>query len=365
MEEKIKVAMVAVDLSRTGISAVIMNYCRNIDLSKFKIDLLVGNHIVEEYRKECNQLGINIIELPFKFDNAKAFYFGLLKKLSAKKYDIVHVHGNSALITPELCIALIKGIRIRIAHCHNTTCSHKMMDKLLRPIFKLVYTDGFACSTSAGKWLFKNGKFDVIPNGFEINKFIFSDINRKQIREKLNIKDKFVIGHIGQFNDQKNHRFLLEMFEKIGNKKKDAILLLIGNGPDKEEICKLIEKHPFKDRIIMYGETEHPEEMYSAMDVFVFPSKFEGLGIVLLEAQISGLQCVASDVVPREAIISKNVELYSLKDDVNEWCNAILSSEQLERKAFYKKYKTEIEKYNINENIKQLMKIYSRLKKNN
>lgn len=363
MGKKIRIVMVAVDLSRTGISTVIMNYCRNIDLSKFQIDLLVGNHIVPEYRKECNQLGIKIIELPFKFDNTIGFYFGLLKNLSSKKYDIVHVHGNSAMITPELFIAFIKRIKVRIAHSHNTTCDHKKIDKLLRPIFKILYTDGFACSTLAGKWLFQNDKFEVIPNGFETDRFIFSNINRNQIRNELNINDKFVIGHIGQFNDQKNHRFLLKIFKKIGKQRRDAVLLLVGNGPDKQEICKLIDKHPFSDRIIVYGETEYPEKIYSAMDVFAFPSKFEGLGIVLLEAQINGLKCIASNVVPPEAIISKNVELYSLEEDIENWCNAIIKAKSIERKEFFTKYKDEIEKYNIIKNAEQLMGIYNRCMK--
>lgn len=360
MGEKIRIAMVAVDLSRTGISTVIMNYCRTIDLSKFKIDLLVGNHIITEYRKECEKLGINIIELPFKFDDAKGFYLGLFKNLSSKKYDIVHVHGNSAMITPELFIAFVRGIKVRIAHSHNTTCDHKKIDRLLRPFFKLMYTNGFACSEMAGKWLFQNQKFEIIYNGFKTEKFAFSDKNRKKIRHQLQIEDKFVIGHVGQFNDQKNHKFLLRLFETIGKQRENAVLLLIGNGPDKEEICELINEHPFRDRIIVYGETEHPEEMYCAMDVFVFPSKFEGLGIVLLEAQISGLRCVVSDVIPSEAIISKNVEVFSLDDSLETWSGAILKSKSLEREKFDIEYEDEIKKYDIAENAKQLMKIYNR-----
>lgn len=360
MNDKLKIAMVAVDLSRTGISTVIMNYCRNIDLTRCQIDLIVGNRIVPEYRKECDALGVRIIEVPFKLENAKGYYLALFKNLSAKKYDIVHVHGNSAMITPELAIAWLKGIKVRIAHSHNTTCEHVKVEKILRPVFNMLYTHGFACSTAAGHWLFGDNDFYVIPNGFETEKFKFSQNKRDEIRSQLNLSKKFVIGHIGQFNAQKNHQFLLRVFTKIAEQRDDAVLLLIGNGPDKEKIMGLIDEHTYKDRIIVYGESDHPEDLYCAMDRFVFPSKFEGLGIVLLEAQISGLACVASDVVPSEAIISDNVTSLSLNDSLSVWANNILQDNQIEREHYYARNLQNISKYDITVNARQLINIYNR-----
>lgn len=356
--KKIYVAMLAADLGRTGISTVIMNYCRNIDKDLFKIDLLVGNHILPEYREECERFGISIVELPFKLENPKRYYRKLWQALSGDKYDIVHIHGNSAMITPELIIARLKRIKVRIAHSHNTTCNHLLLNQILKPVFNLMYTEGFSCSRDAGQWMFGNKKFYIIPNGFNIEHFKFVQENRDEIRGSLNLVGKYVIGHIGQFNSQKNHKFLLAVFEKVAEKKEDAYLILVGNGPDFKEICQIIEKHPFKEKIILYGETDYPEKIYSAMDVFAFPSKHEGLGIVLLEAQVSGLPCVVSDVIPKEAIISNNVIRMSLEDKVEKWAENMIEPYSINRAAFYDDKFDLIQKYNIRDNTRLLEKYY-------
>lgn len=356
--KKITIAMIALDLSRTGISTVILNYCRNLDKSKFQVDLLVGNHILPEYQRECDELGIRIIELPFKHSELKGYCLGLMKNLSRSKYDIVHIHGNSAMITLELFIAWIKRIPVRIAHCHNTTCNHIKMDRILKPFFYALYTNGFACSVDAGKWMFGQRSFDVIPNGFDTKIFKFSAEQRKKLREELHLNGKFVIGHIGQFNNQKNHKFLLKIFENVAKLNTNAFLLLVGGGPDKKEICELIEQSPYKNRIIVYGETDFPERLYCAMDVFAFPSKHEGLGIVVLEAQISGLPCVVSDVIPSEAIISNNVTLLSLNDSIERWTTSILTCKEINREAFYESNLEEIQHYDIVQNVKYLEEKY-------
>lgn len=356
--KKISIAMVALDLRRTGISTVIMNYCRNIDKSKFQVDLLVGNVIVAEYRNECEKMGVQVIELPLKHNNVKKYISELSKNLSKKKYDIIHVHGNSATITLELFIAWLKRIPVRIAHCHNTTCNHVKMDKVLKPFFNLLYTNGFACSDDAGKWMFGNRQFDVIPNGFNTKIFKFSLNQRNVMRDKLNINGKFVMGHVGMFNHQKNHEFLLKVFENIVSKNSDTYLLLVGDGPDKDKICEIINNSPYKDRIIVYGSTNTPEKLYCAMDVFVFPSRHEGLGIVVLEAQINGLPCIVSDVIPSEAIISDNVKLLSLNDSIENWTEGILNHKEINREDFYKNNLSEIRLFDIAENTKYLEEKY-------
>lgn len=362
MKRMIKVAMVAVDLSRTGISTVIINYLTHMDLEHFQIDLLVGDHIVPEYRSQCEKLGVKIVCLPFKLSSTKLYYQELWKALSEEKYDIIHVHGNSAMITMELIIAYIKGIKIRIAHCHNTTCNYMMVNRILTPFFILFYTHGFACSTPAGKWMFNRRKFYIIPNGFNTEKFVFNRKNRDSVRIKLGITDDFVIGHIGQFNDQKNHRFLLRVFEKVADKHDNCRLILIGGGTDYNEISDIVSRHPYKNRIILYGESDCPEKMYSAMDCFVFPSKFEGLGIVLLEAQINGLPCVSSDVVPQEAILGDRVQLLSLNDDMEKWVEAIISAEDRDREMFYIENRKLIEMYDIKKNARKLEEYYQSFK---
>lgn len=355
---RIHVAMIANDLNINGISTVIMNYCKYLDRKTFEVTIIAGAPVAPYYIEEAKKKAINIIELPGRKKTPLRYYLSLWKALS-RRFDIIHVHGNSATIAIELFFAKLKGIDVRIAHSHNTKCKNMKMHKFLYPLFNKVYTHGFACSSLAGKWLFKNKDFYVIPNGFRIERFYYNAEYRNEIRRKLGLEDKFIIGHIGRFNEQKNHQFLLQVFSETAAENEKAYLLLVGNGPQYDKIVKLIDEHPYKDRIILYGETETTEKIYSALDVFVLPSTHEGLGIVLLEAQISGLFCVVSNVVPPEAIIIKKlVKLLDLNDSIPEWAAAILNADLNDRKKYRNEYINEMQKYDIEENTKFLSSLY-------
>lgn len=355
--KKLKIAYLTKDMPINGISTVLMNYGGNLDKEKVEITIFSGPPIAYQYKEQCTELGIQLVEIPPKREQALAYYFALWKNLS-KKYDIVHIHGNSATITIELMIALIKGIKVRIAHCHNSTCDSQKAHKLLQPLFKRIYTYGFACSKLSGKWLFDNCQFQVLPNGFDTRRFIFDKEKRNEIRKELHLEERYVIGHVGMFNKQKNHPFLLNVFEHVAKECDDAYLLLVGHGPDFKEISELINQHPFKQRIICYGTTDHVEYFYDAMDIFVFPSIHEGLGIVLLEAQMNGLPCVASDVVPKEAMLGNRVTFLPLDADLDIWKKAVLQDRKINRTAFYEEYKKEIEHYDITPNTKELLSLY-------
>lgn len=361
--KKIRIAYLTKDMPVNGISTVIMNYCRYLNKEKYDITIFSGPPIVEQYRKECEKLGIRIIETPpKKGGNPLKYYIFLLKNITKKKYDVVHIHGNSATITIELLITLLKGIKNRVGHCHNTQCDSFKVHKTLKPILGKIYTNGFACSKEAGEWMFGDKPFDVLPNGFITENFIFNQENRVKIRKKLKINDKFVIGHVGMFNEQKNHPFILNVFEKVAEKNDKAILLLVGTGPDYEKIQKIIDKHPYKEKIICYGVTDKVSEIYDAMDLFFFPSKFEGLGIVLLEAQIKGLPCIASDVIPKEVVLdNKLVDFLSLESNLNIWSESILKRSKYDnkdRQQVYKINQKAIKKYEITENVKYLENKY-------
>lgn len=233
--------------------------------------------------------------------------------------------------------------------------------KTLQPIFKHLYTYGFACSKDAGKWLFGDSLFEVLPNAFQTEKFIFDPKIRREVRKSLEVENNFVIGNIARFNDQKNHEYLLEVFEKVGREREDAKLLLVGNGPDLEKIKKKIEAHPYKDRIIYYGVTGKVEELYSAMDVFVLPTKYEGLGIVFVEAQINGLPAVTSNRVPIEVAIGNEIKFLPLENALNLWCENILQVSMGDRKKFYENHYAEIMRYDIDCNVKKLENIYQKL----
>lgn len=359
--QKIKVVMVANDLNINGISNVIMSYCSNLNLNEFEVTIMVGSPIADLYSFKCQELGVDIVELPTRKASPLAYYKALEKTLSKDKYDIFHIHGNSATITPELFLAWRNRVPVRIAHSHNTTCNNMRVHKLLLPVFNRLYTHGFSCGEMAGIWLFGDKVFTVMPNGFIPEKFRFNSSDREKTRKELNLADKYVIGHIGRFNSQKNHQFLLGIFEEAANLNDNAWLLLVGNGPDFDEINKLIQKHRYCDRIIVYGETNETARMYAGMDVLVMPSKYEGLPVALLEAQINGLRCVVSDVITREVQFGDILTYMSLKDSAKHWANEALKLSNEDRYALYDHYKEKIEKYDIRENARMIEKVYETL----
>lgn len=365
MSEKIKIIMVASKLDVTGISTVIMNYCTRIDLSKFEITIAAGTPVAQIHVEKCKELGVTLVILPNREKESKRYYLELNKVLKSRKFDILHVHGNSATMAIELFLAWINGVKIRIPHSHNTTCMNMKLHKMLYPVFNLLYTVGFACGNKAGEWLYGKKNFYVIPNGFDIHRFKYSNEKRKELRKELGLKDEFVIGHIGRFNQQKNQKYLLDVFEEVATNNKNTHLLLVGDGPNYSDIKKLVDKHKFNKQIILYGETNNPEDIYSAIDVFVLPSIYEGLPVVLVEAQCSGLYCVISDVVTDEMNIDKHLVSVSLRDDVKTWAEKILSIPKTERAKFYSNHEDELNKYEITNTVKYLEKLYYNLKYQN
>lgn len=360
-EEKIKVAMVTNHFEITGISTVIMNYCKTLDKDKYDLTILAGQPIADKYEKECKEYGIHLVALPSRQNDSWKHYITLWKMFRTEKYDIVHDHGNSSMMAVELTIAKLAGIKIRIAHSHNSICSNMKIHRILNPYFRTIYTKALACGQLAGNWLFGENNFEILPNGFHTEDFAFSKENRDAIRTELGIENQLVIGHIGRINAQKNQEYLLDVFEEVASRRNDAILLIVGTGPDEEKIRTRVQEHPYKDRIILYGETDNPTAFYSAMDVFAFPSRYEGLPVVLLEAQISGLPCIVSDRVTREVDLG-DINWQSIDDEPKYWANALLLDEyrsEEERIAYRKKHLEEIQKYDITQSVKQLDKIYT------
>jgi len=361
-ERKINLALITTDMVINGVSTVIMNYCRYIDLKRFNITVMAGEPVESIYQANLTDLGIEVCVFPSRRKHPLQYLRELKKKFRKSKFDILHIHCNSATVTPEIFLGYRAKIPIRIVHSHNTTCSYLLAHRLLYPFFKLIYTHGFACSQAAGKWLFREKSFYVIPNGFFTESFKYDSSSRTDIRKELQIADsELLLGHVGRFNEQKNHVLLLHVFEEILKQNNSVKLILIGDGPKRDEICQLIEEQNYRDKIILYGESAEVEKLYAAMDIFVLPSKHEGLGIVLLEAQISGLPCVSADVVPKEVCLGKNIKFLSLEDSFEQWGKTILEMKNENRELFYYDNIEEIERYNIKSNSVVLSEIYTNL----
>ncbi len=303
-----------------GMSAVIMQYITKLDKHKYQFSVFT-DEIDEKFIQTLNENHVEIYQSKMRRKNQLAYFMELCRILRTGKYDIVHAHGNSATIAVELLAARICGVPMRIAHSHNTTCDHIKLDRFLRPLFYTLYTDGIGCGIAAGKWLFQDHPFTVIKNGIDLDRYCFDQKQRDRIRTELGIENKFVIGHVGRFTDQKNHAFLLKAFRDL--RKPDSVLLLVGDGPLEEQIKELAEKLKINNRVIFYGTTNDTAAMYSAMDCFVFPSKYEGVPLTLIESQANGLPCFISDRVSSEVILTDLIQVLSL-DDPHRWAEEIL-----------------------------------------
>lgn len=331
-----KILHIVPDMRSGGLETLIMNIYRNIDRTKVQFDFLVHYKKTAFYDEEIEALGGKIYRLSFREDNN---FFGYLKDLNNffsqhQEYDVVHGHMAS-LAFIYLKYACKYGISTRIVHSHNTDTEKTLKGYLKRCLiqFSSVYANvRFACSEDAGKFLFGNKEFKVINNGVITSKFKYSENARNVILEKNNAQGKFVVGHVGRFCQQKNHRFLVDIFFNVQKMIADSELWLIGDGELKEDIQNYVGKLGLESRVKFLGVQKNIEEFYQGMDVFVLPSLFEGLGIVNIEAQTNGLKCILSDQVPSIVDITGNVEFVSLNKTPKEWADTIVKNLSYERK---------------------------------
>lgn len=314
MNKIIRVAQVIGNAGAGGVEACIMNYYKAIDKTKVQFDFFVEQESVIINKKDVESMGGKVIIIP-SYKNVFKYLKMLEKLFKEGNYDIVHSNMN-AISVFTLKAAKKAGIKVRIAHSHSTSNYREFMKtiikNILRPFSKVYATDYFACSEKAGRWLFGNktfneGKVTIIPNAIDIEKFKFDEIKRKEIRKKYNINDNdFVIGHVGRFVKQKNHKFLIKLFYEVKKERPYSKLLLVGDGPLRSKIETMVNKLNLQDSVIFCGVQEHTEWYYNAMDCFAFPSLYEGLGMAVVEAQNNGIDCVVSKEVPNDAIVSKN-----------------------------------------------------------
>lgn len=348
-----------------GISNVATNYYIYQDKTEVEMDLLTINPINEELKNRIQTDGRRHFVVEDRNHNPIRYIARVKKIIKEGGYDIVYVHGNSATMAVELFAAKLAGCKVRVAHSHNTQCDHKIINKILMPFFSGLYTDCCACSEEAGQFLFGSRECYIVKNGLYLPKYLFDEKIRNRIRERYGLKNKFVIGHIGRFAVQKNHVFLLNVFKKIHDRRDDAVLLLVGEGELSGTIKKMVADLKLDDAVIFYGTTDRVNEVVQAMDCFVFPSKFEGLGIVAIEAQASGLACVASDAVPKSIKINSKTSFLSLEDPAEIWCERIINSyiDPEERKQSITTISEEIktQQYDIEKNCVEMKAYYQRI----
>lgn len=317
-------------LKNDGITNSVLLYYSYMDKSDISIDLLdMGQELEESVINKTKEADVNLKKIVSR-RNVILYLVKLYELIKKEKYDIVHVHGSSSLMCLELLASKLAGCKVRIAHSRNTTCSHIIIHKVLKPFFSLLCTHRFACGYDAGKWLFGKKEFIVLHNGKNLNDYSFSNMVREKVRETYGWKNKYIIGHVANFNYQKNHKFLINIFFEYLKVNKESHLILIGRETEAGYLKKakdLINSLKIEDSITFMGSINNVSEILNGMDLMLLPSYFEGLPNVVIEGQISGLPCIISDSITRECSVTDLVSFISI-DNVTDWVNKITKIQQ-------------------------------------
>ena len=280
-----------------------------------------------------------------------------MKIIKKEKPDIVHSHMTMGNFLPN-AIAFFCGVKVRISHAHFAYAKKNNIYSTLGKLFSNVY---MACTKDAASYLFgkTSGKAYILKNAINLEKFIYEDLKRNEIRNKLNINDKYVIGNVGRFTKQKNHAFLLEIFSKIHEKNKNTILLLVGDGELEKEVRNKISELKLDDDVLILSNRSDVNELMMGMDLFLFPTLFEGLGIVLIEAQATGLKCISSENVPNDVKITDRINLINLSEK-EKWIDTVKENENnvYDRKIDFQNFKKN--GYDINEERQKLYDFYDK-----
>lgn len=306
-----------------GLCKVMMQLMLGCSHKKYSFAVIIDKEcgIYEEYKELALENKVEIF-----YVGSKKKYWSYCRQISEiikeNHFDMVHVHGNSAMMLLDILPAWFAGCPCRIAHCHNTQTNFPAVNRLLRPIFTKLTTDRLACSGDAGRWAYKKG-FTVILNGIDETTFSCDEKRRERLRVQQGIQDKYVVGHVGAFNYQKNHEFLIRVFYRLKKRCPDAVLLLVGDGEEMPLIRRLVSKRKLDKDVIFAGQCEDVKDKLLIMDCFVMPSRFEGFCIAAIEAQAAGLPIVLADTIPRQVLFN-GMGCYLPLGEEEVWVDAIL-----------------------------------------
>ena len=310
-----------------GSAAAIMNYYDALEENGWTLDFLLTRYTQNDRTEKIALHGGRIFILPPKNKYSYSVAKKLLSVIKHGNYSIIHINLPGHIAYLALKDAKKYEIPIRIFHCHNpkntlnlkTRVSTAIYDSLcLRYASQLI-----ACSNSAGVSRYGNRDFKVLKNLISVSSFKYDSTVRKEIRRKIDAENNIIVGVVGRITAQKNPLFLVECFAAFKRKEPSAKLLWIGEGEMKEQVQNLLKEKSIFDDCIFTGRMENVGQWYSAMDLFLLPSIFEGLGIVFLEAQCSGLLCFGSDRVPPETEITPLMHRLSLRENADNWASAM------------------------------------------
>lgn len=357
-----RILQVVGGLDRGGVETLLLNIYKNIDKKRFQFVFLCYGNNHFDYEEEILKLGAKIVRLPHPknpFTHIKQVEEVIIKE----KISVVHSHTyyNSAFI---MIAAKRCGIKVRITHSHNTkdnkpqTLKRKLYAFICKKIINNVTTNFIACGQEAGEALFgKKKNFKIVHNGIEIDAFRWNEQVRKSYREKFQIpEDQIVIGHVGRFQEQKNHVFLIDIFKEYTKLNPNTKLFLIGTGELQEIIKNKVKEENLEDSVKFLNSRNDVACLYQMMDLFLFPSLYEGLPVTLVETQVAGLKSLVSNHVTKEVKFTNTIDFFDLENHTaKQWADKIM---QMNLQRGYETKKIEKCPYDIKVVTKDLEKWY-------
>lgn len=319
-----------------GIESFLCNVLLHMDLSAIEVDIVTAQLRGSVFTESLKARGVRFCELSGQQNRVPENHRLFRKLLAERQYDVVHLHIFHGLSLWYGCLAKQAGVPVRIAHSHNTALRKsktrplkRLVHHISRKLFTHCATDLWACSRSAAEFMFprrelERRSFRFIPNGIDTDRFRFDAEVREKVRKDLGVQDRHVIGNIGRLCYQKNQSFLLDVFSEVLRRRPESVLLLVGEGPDRPALEEKARRLEIAGNVIFYGTSDRVERLLWAMDVFVMPSRFEGLPVTAVEAQASGLSCLFSDAITEESRAGSNSRFVPLSAPAAEWASAIL-----------------------------------------
>lgn len=360
----IRVLHVVGRMNRAGLETMLMNYYRNIDRKRVQFDFLVLSGLKGAYDDEIISLGGRVIYPEKKYNWKKPYPFirWFENLITNSEYQVLHSHNGGGAI---LFSTAKKHNMSVVVHSHNTgvkdTSKIRNMLRKISHHMNYKYADAFfACSKEAGEYAFGKKNVTVVRNAIDINKYTYNEEKRFEIRQQLGVGNEVIIGTIGRLTTQKNPEGIIKIFEGLLEKKEECKLLWIGTGELEESIKKKIKEKNLDKKIIMTGAIPNVNEMLQAMDVFILPSLWEGLGIVAIEAQAAGLPTLCSDSVPEEARVSE-LCCYITLCDYDKWVTEIEACRKLRRGEYNTAEEVREHGYDIQQEAKTLLRLYSEI----
>ena len=323
-----------------GIEAFLCHIMEHMDLSQLQVDLVVCAMRESIFTQPMQEMGVRFHQLSGSTRDVRGNHQRFRELIRHEKYDVIHFNLFESLSLSFVRLAREEGVPCRIVHSHNTALRESktkwlkmILHRMGRSRYSMEATQLWACSGEAARFLFapqalEQLPYRFIPNGIELERFAFSAQVRSQIRAQLQVENAFVVGHIGRLCQQKNQMFLLDVTRELVAMEPRTCLLLVGDGEDRAALEGKAQQLGIQDHVLFYGTTPNPEQLMCAMDVFAFPSLFEGLAIVVVEAQANGLPLVSSQHMPPEAFVTPTAVQLPLEEGARAWAVRLLENRQ-------------------------------------